>query len=158
MLTKVKASIGAFEKRFDHLKKVAIKLLQKYDVEVKEVVYELSTLSADEKAEHKVYLKENLKDLKKCDDHWELFGSLNLYWNYLSYHLLDHLIKQLPSLKDMEGEMELYKGDLQVFRVGTPLELFRKTQREHIEPPAGFSKIVAEFKNSISKDMRHWKK
>ena len=63
-LAQVRTSIATLEKQFEYLKKQAIKLLQKCKVGVKEVVYELTTLSADEKDEHKGYLEKNCKELK----------------------------------------------------------------------------------------------
>ena len=51
------------------------------------VVYLLTSVLAV--GEHKEYLKENHKFLRNSQDHWELFGELNLYWNYLSFGLLD---------------------------------------------------------------------
>ena len=145
--------VADFEKRFNDLKDEAIELLEGHRVGVKKVVYKLSTLYADENDQHRVYLEKNCEDLRKCEDHWHLFGKLNFYWNYLSYHLLDHLIQNLSSLEGLKNIMEKYKSDLQEFRVHTPLDLFHKTQKQYIEPPEGFSKIVAEFKKPESKNM-----
>ena len=88
----------------------------------------------------------------KIDDFYEsrslhaLFSKLDLYWNYLNYDLLDHLIKNFK-VSDVEAEMERFKSDLRKFRLMAPLNLFCNTQKKrHHEIPAGFKEMVAKFK------------
>ena len=125
------------------------------------VVYTVTSLRADDMGEHKMFLEQHLDTLNKSQNHWELFGSLNLYcWNYLAYHLLDHLIVELSqtyqvtdaegktmeqSLTVIKGKMESYKTDLRNFRIHTPLQLFCEAQKEKIDnPPMTFRKIVVK--------------
>ena len=126
------------------------------------IVYTLSSLNAVYMAEHKAFLNQKAQKMNRCKSHWELFGQLNLYWNYLSYQLLDHLIKEV-SLKhqyftDLEGTtveqcfrdvkslMNSYKRDMKRFREHTPLKLFCQANEGTIDdPPPGFRKMVAKF-------------
>lgn len=142
----VNECIDQLEETFDKLKRKAIGLLQGSTTEVKDVVYELTTLRASEIAQHKVFLEEKSDRLRESKDHTVLFGGLNLYWTYLYPHLLKHLVKKLPPLKEMEGDMKRYMDDLCGFRAQTPLELFSQIEPQYIEPPEGFTKIVAIFK------------
>ncbi len=109
-----------------------------------ETVLHFPTRSMDE---HKVFLEEKHKTLYKCEHHRELFGCLNFYWNYLAYDLLDELIQAL-SQKDLSfvavtRKMEVYKEDLQQFRIRTPLKLFCQAQRKtEDDPPPGFREMV----------------
>ena len=139
--------------KFDSLKKYAIKILEASHIEVKDVVYELSTLPASERAQHKVFLKENLEKLRKSVDNMALFSQLNLYWTYLSPHLLKNLVKKLPPLQEMKVDMDMYMKILKEFRAQTPLELFCQIEKEHVEPPKGFAKVVARFEKVKSKIM-----
>ncbi|CAI8028787.1 hypothetical protein GBAR_LOCUS16358 [Geodia barretti] len=91
------------------------------------------------------FLKDNLSDLCQSFDISELIGKLSLLqWNYLSYQLLDYLIKEFGL--EVRREMEAYKLDLQRFRQKTPLALFCQSQkRRQKKPPEGFEEMVAEF-------------
>ena len=111
------------------------------------LVYMLMEIRAVE--QHKVFPQERLidKSLRQCEDHWELFGMLNLYWNYLSPDLLDQLLKELilkeSSFLAIGEEMEKYKTDLQNFRQRTTLKLFCQADTStECEPPPGFQKMV----------------
>ena len=133
------------------MKKSAIKLLEDGCISVKDVVYELSDLPATEIDEHKFFLDEKLDKLRESKDQTALFSHLNLYWTYLSPHLLTHLVSQIPSLRKMEGAMETYMSKLHIFRTQTPLKLFCKLDKRHIIQPNGFSKVVVRFKQLKSK-------
>ena len=126
------------------------------------VVYILTSLDAGDMDEHEVFLRDNIQKLSQCPNHWMLFGELNYYWNYLSYHLLDHLIEEVSrtyhllteeenvehpqSLTDVKRQMNLYKTDLKEFRKRTPLKLFCQVERVNVQdPPPGFRKMVIEF-------------
>ena len=75
----------------------------------------------------------------------ELFGTMNCHWNYLNPPPLDDLAKKFE-LEEPKQQMEVYKSDLQQFRMKTPLTLFCHTQkRKRMKPPGKFQKMVAEF-------------
>ena len=158
----VKTEIEVFEDRFDTMKLSTIKCLEKIQISIMAIVYILTSLSAVYMPEHKVFLKKEVQRLNRCQSYWELFGELNLYWNYLSYNLLDHLIKEVSlkyqyftdvegktveqSLIDIKRQMGLYKRDLKRFREHTPLELFcRAENRITDDPPPEFRKMVVKF-------------
>ena len=99
--------------------------------------------------QHKMFLEEKQKSLRQCEDHWELFGLLNLYWNYLSPDLLDQLLEELiqkqSSFEAIGKEMEKYKADLQKFRQRTTLKLFcQAITSTECDPPPEFRKIVVK--------------
>ncbi|CAI8028793.1 Ankyrin repeat domain-containing protein 50 [Geodia barretti] len=141
----VQAKIRRFEKRFNDLKKAARGCLEKRKISVKQVVDALTSMPADDIEEHELFLKDNLSDLYQSFDISELIGKLSLLqWNYLSYQLLDYLIKEFGL--EVRREMEAYKLDLQRFRQKTPLALFCQSQkRRQKKPPEGFEEMVAEF-------------
>ena len=112
---------------------------------VKRVADALTSLSADDMEEHKMFLESHLSALYQAPDHSELFGTMNFHWNYQNYHLLDHVVGEF-NLEGVKGEMKTYKEDLQQFRKKTPLKLFCQLQRRrHIKPPPEFCEVVAEF-------------
>ena len=87
------------------------------------------------------------KDLHECRDHWELFGYLNLYWNYLSFNLLKQLLDE-HALKDCshaKNEILLYMEDVKTFRQETGLLLYCRAAVLHTGfAPPGFQIMVTE--------------
>lgn len=141
----VQAKIKRFQKRFHELKNSARECLEKYGVTVKRVADSLTSLPADDEEEHKQFLESHVSVLFNASNHSELFGTMNFHWNYLNYHLLDHVVEEFD-LEVVKGEMEIFKKDLQRFREKTPLTLFCQAQRRrHVEPPAEFRQLVVEF-------------
>ena len=118
------------------------------------VVYLLTSVLAVGK--HKEYLRKNHKVLRNSQDHWELFGELNLYWNYLSFGLLDGLLDELieenADFIRIREVMDRYREDMQMFKELTTLALFCQVQTDMLssdplveaDPPPGFQKIVTE--------------
>ena len=141
----VQAKIRRFEKRFKELKKATKECLERKKISVEQVIEALTSMPADDLEEHKQFLKENLSDLSDSSDIPELIAKLSLlYWDYLSYQLLEYLIKEFGL--EVEREMEVYKLDLQRFRQKTPLALFCKSQkRRRRKPSEEFKEMVAEF-------------
>ena len=142
----VRAQIRGFEGLFRALKKSTREDLEKHCISVEEVVTCLTELPADDMPEHKVFLENHVFNLFKADGHNELFGAMNTYWNYLAYHLLDHLIREFE-IEEVKVDMKTYKLKLKQFRRETSLVTFCRTQkRRQIEPPPGFRKMIINFK------------
>ena len=143
--SQVKAEIGQFERRFNRLKMECRDDLEKKRVPVRKVVDALTNLPADDVEEHKQFLQSNLNIYYQANDHAELIGQLSFNMNYLSYHLLEYVVKEFD-IKSLKIQMETYKSDIQQFRMKTPLILFCQTQkRKRMKPPAEFREMVAKF-------------
>ena len=144
----METEVKGLHERFNALKDLAIKGLQKIGFAVLTVVYILTNIRTHE---HRIFLKENHKALRQCEDHLELFGTLNFYWNYLAPDLLDHLIGELTKEhKDFNttaSEMTAYKKDLEEFKKRTTLVLFCEADPQPLDedPPPGFRKMVVKF-------------
>ena len=152
---KIETKIQQLESTFNDLVRNARDIFQKL-VKVSDLVYELTTLPAREKDEHKMFLKENLAKLRKSEDHKALFAELNLYWNYLSPQLFIHLVKVFAKrhkdLSRVNNELEIYQRNLSQFREQTPLKLFSEIETVDVETPDGFSKLLVKFEENISVD------
>ena len=112
---------------------------------MRDVVYELTTLKSCDRAEHEIFLKKNLKTLRKHKYLIVLFEDLNFYWDYLSPSLLEHIAKQF-CLEDIEKEMKVYYNALKHFRIQTLLKLFCQIVGKYIEPTDEICNIVVRFK------------
>ena len=145
LVVKVKDKIKALEYQFKILRRSTRGVLQRRRVDVKLVVERLTELRASDMPNHKVFLKENLYDLFRADGIIELFGMMNTYWNYLSYQLLAHLIKEFGVEEVKEG-MKKYKIDLRQFLEETPIKLFCEAQSQvWVHPPKGFQEMAVKF-------------
>ena len=131
--------------RFDGLKNRVRECLEKRQVLVKRVADILTSLSADEDDHYRMFLESHVSVLFRAANISELFGTMNLHWNYLDPPPLDDLAKKFE-LEEPKQQMEVYKSDLQQFRMKTPLTLFCRTQkRKRMRPPGEFQEMVAEF-------------
>ena len=112
---------------------------------MKKVVECLTELSVDNMPEHKMFLKQQMDDLLQEESLFKLFLHLNLYWNYLAYHLLEHLIKEF-SLEEVKGKMKKYESDLQQFLWNISLDVFCQVHKKRaVDLPPGFRELVVKF-------------
>ena len=145
----LETQLKGFHRRFKAIKELTINCLEACKIAVVTVVFMLTEIRAVD--QHKVFLEEKHKTLRKSEDHWELFGMLNFYWDYLSYDLLDQLIEELTeknkAFLSIAGEMAVYKKDLQQFRKHTTLELFCLAEPSTLDddPPPGFRRMIVKF-------------
>ena len=138
----IQAHIRALEKRFNSLKKSTRNWLDKQGISVQKIIGALMSLPAHKAEEHNVFPKSYCSALLQSQDHWEVIGWANTYWNYLVFHLLEYLVTKFM-LVEVQEEIQQYKADLQKFMNGTPLILFCQAQtKRHDEPQPGFRKIV----------------
>ena len=141
----VRKLIKKLEILFDYLKNCVRECLERRRVSVKNVADVLTSLSADEDENHKMFLESHVSVLFRAADIPELFGTMNLHWNYLDPPPLDHLVDKFD-LEEVKVQMEAYKSTLQQFRMKTPLTLFCRTQkRKRIKLSPEFQEMVAEF-------------
>ena len=146
-VVEIKAKIKHFHRRFNDIKESTIQCLKKCQMAVNVVVFLLTSICAMDEHEH--FLEKKHKELHDCKNHWELFGMLNFYWNYLSYDLLDQLLEELTlkesSFLSIGREMENYKTDLLKFRQRTTLKLFCQADTStECDPPPEFRKLVVK--------------
>ena len=86
-----------------------------------------------------------MDDLLQAKSLFELFLRLNLYWHYLAYHLLEHLIKKF-SVEEVKGKMEKFKADLWQFMWATPLKLFCQAHKKRaVDLPPRIRELVVQF-------------
>ena len=104
----------------------------------------LTSMSADDNEDHKIFPADHVSFLFDAANLSEQFGTINFHWNYLYPNFLDHIVKTYD-LKEVKSQMEVYKSDLQQFRMKTSLTLFCQVQRQRHQPPPNFQTIAVEF-------------
>lgn len=141
----VKTKIHKFRQQFNALKNSTRKRLESRNADVKAVVDCLIRLPEDDMSEHKKFVKQHMNALLQAESLFKLFVLLNFYWNYLAYHLLEHLIKEFP-VKEEEENIEKYTTELQQFIWATPLEVFcHAHEKRKMDLPPGFKELVVKF-------------
>ena len=141
----VKKMIMVLDEQFDILKDSTLQCLEKHRISVKRVAYTLISFPTYDDEQHKIFFESHINVLFTAADNSELFGTMNFHWNYLDPSLLHHLVREL-NLEEVKGEMEVYKSDLQQFRMKTPLTLFCRAQKRRIiKLSPDFREVVAEF-------------
>ena len=138
--------IEGFRQRFDSMKESTIECLMKFNIAVLTVAYMLTSIKALN--EHELFLKDKHEKIHSCRHHWELFGFLNFYWNYLAFDLLYQLLEVLTHKEDsfsfLLEKMEAYKRDMEQFRRSTTLELFCQAEpHRDADAPPDFRKMVS---------------
>ena len=106
------------------------------------------------RSEHYQFVKDCSADIRKAEDIEDLFQHLNLYWTYLEYSLLEHIIVAHSSSlsKGLKVDMKRYKVDIEAFKRCTTVEQLLKVGLGIIrrEPPPGFARIVSKWKRKAS--------
>ena len=137
------------------MKMSALKKLKAKKIGVTDLCNGLTSLKALKGEKDIVlFLKSTMNELFESTSIEVVFFHLNLYWGYLNFHLLDHIIKQF-CLDDVRREMDKYKVELEEFKIQTPLEVFGRAQEVN-DPviPDGFEKLVSHHEFSKSATLK----
>ena len=75
---------------------------------------------------------------------------LNLYWDYLNYHLLECLVQEYGD-KDTKGRMKEYHENVSAFMETTTLQVFWEIEPcLKSVPPPGFTETIVKHEQDIS--------
>ena len=139
--------IKLLTKWFERLRKETLEQIKNDGVAVSDLCDKVSSLNAlafDKSIEK--FLEDKMKLLSCSDTHELIFRYLNMYWNYLSYHLLERLICDYE-MDDLEKKMEEFKAEVMEFMEQTPVKVYAAAQKSQgVEPPDGFVKFVSHHK------------
>ena len=116
----VAQQIEEFENRFAGLTYEAQVEIREKRIPVRKFQHTVVLLPLSIRADHYQFLKENLKNIEKSESIDEVFMHLNLYWNFIDYHLMEHVIKQ-HGTGDLKAKMEEYVQDLAGFKSTTTI-------------------------------------
>ena len=141
----LKDKVKRIYEKFRSIRKSTIRCLEKCQVAIITVVSLMSTiLGFDVRG---AFQKKHHKDLHECKDHWELFGYLNLYWNYLSFNVFNKLLQEPALMKQLHltrGEIDTYMQDMEIFQKNTTLIQFCQIPYKRHQLPPGFQRMVTK--------------
>ena len=116
----VTQQIEEFEDRFINLVHNAqVEIVEKH-TPVSKFRRTLFLLPLSIRADHHRFLSENALNLEKAESINEFFWYLNLYWNFIDYNLLEHIIRRHGS-DYLKAKMEEYIQDLAQFKRTTTI-------------------------------------
>ena len=130
----IKQHVKQLQGRFVHLAYCAYKELVDQGINVHDVHAWLTALDVFRQREHQEFIKDHLTNIEKGTHLSNLWARLGIYWNFLNFDLLEHLVSGFGS-EDLKKKMESYKFDLQSFRKATRICDFIDCWPERVEPP-----------------------
>ena len=147
----VQAKIKLLRDCFMWLKNEALKKLKEDGVSVEDLCDKVTSLNClQNDTSMNIFVDERIERFYSCRSIVVVFGILNTYWSYLSYHLLEHVICQY-SLEDLRKQMEEFKVEVDLFKEETPLAIFANAEKKiDSKIPDGFKMLISNHK--FSKD------
>ena len=148
----VAQQIDKFEDRFRRLTYNAQDEITKKHTSVKKFQHTVTLLPLSIRADHCQFLKENLSKIEKADSIDEIFTYLNLYWTFIDYTLLEHIIREHGS-NHLKAKMKDYVQDLAQFKRTTTIsQICGVARRWYSRPdlPEHFALLSAKFKKDPS--------
>ena len=120
-------------------------------------------LPVSARTQHQSFIKKNLTNIPPPVTFENIWSILNLYWDFLNYGLLEHVINQCGS-EDLKQQMQDYVHELSTFKQTTRLCDFIKSWpcRDDGPPEDCLKKVVVKMKHDWSqctlKDVESFKK
>ena len=119
-------------------------------VKVQTFVTKIRVLPLPIKHEYE-HIKEDAKEMKKLDDTDKVMDRLNDHWNFVDYHLLEHVVKKFGN-EDLRKEMTKFTDKLKAFRKNISVRQFAKCWTGRKSIPKDYRKINVE----IDVDPDYW--
>ena len=128
--------------------------LMSNQVSVEDVQDSITLLPTSIRTEHYQFIKECSDDIEKADSIRSLFRHLNLYWTYLEYSLMDHIIESHSDKlsNELKKVMRVYMEDMETFKKRTTVEQLLQVGLGCIrkDPPPGFSCLKMKLEREPS--------
>ena len=146
----IKEQVKQLQHQFRHLGYCTYKELVDEGINVDDVHAWLTSLDVFQQQEHQDFIKDHLTNVEKLTSLNNLWARLGIYWNFLNFDLLEHLVNGFGS-KDLKQKMGSYNRNLQSFRKATRVCDFIDCWPSRVEPPPG-----KELKEFVTKVGYNW--
>ena len=123
----------------------------------------VTCLPVSVRTQHRSFIEEKPTNITPPETFAKIWSILNLYWDFLNYGLLEHVIKQCGS-EDLKQQMKDYVDELSTFKKTTRLCDFIESWpcRDDGPPEDRLKKVVVKMKHEWSQctlqDMESFKK
>ena len=112
----VEEQVKHFENTFGNLVDKACKEVKKIDPNI--LLSRVTYLPVSVRREHQTFIEEKLTNIPPPETFAKIWSILNLYWDFLNYGLLEHVINKCGS-EDLKQEMQDYVHKLSTFKQTT---------------------------------------
>ena len=120
------------------------------EIEVLHLRHSIIRLPGDLKNEHHMFVKKVKAELKKAESIADIFFTVDDYWDFLNYSLLEHIIDRHAS-DNVKKEMAEYVAQVSAFRRKTRLDKFSKIyKRKEKKVDEKFRTLVTEHDIHLS--------
>ena len=147
--TTIPERIQTMETRFDQLLDKTQEGLVDNNIPLQKLKRCITRLPASIKDQHFHFIKENLSEIKESKCVENIFLSLHLYWNFLNYTLLEHIVNEFGN-NDTKAAMAKYVSELVAFRKATKLSDFITHWPCTRRVPPDMSKLVIKMEKDWS--------
>ena len=138
--------VNKLEAKFEELVTKSQKTVNDTHVTVREVCSKVTLLPLSLKESHSNFIKENIPVFTSAKSIDELFYHFNLYWDYLNYTLLQHIVEMYGD-EETKGMMQEYVADVTAFRKETLLYVFWKVcPPKYMGTPSGLKALLSTHK------------
>ena len=111
----------------------------------------ITLLPASIKHQHVAFLETKVKAIYQCESIVEIFLQLNLYWDFLNYTLLEHIVTEFGN-NDTKAAMAKYICELVAFCKATKLSTFIAYWPCAGDAPPDMSRLVTKIEKQMDKD------
>ena len=155
MTQSVEDQVQYFEERFGYLIDKACGEV-KGNIEPHILLSRVTYLPVSVRREHRTFIEERLTNIPPPETFAKIWSILNLYWDFLNYGLLQHIINKCGS-NDLKQEMQDYVDELSTFKQTTRLCDFIESWpcRDDGPPEDRLKKVVVKMKHEWSQCTLH---
>ena len=114
-------------------------------------LYRITCLPVSARTQHRSFIEEKLTNIPQPVTFVNIWTKLNLYWDFLNYGLLEHVISNFGS-QDLKQNMQEYVHELSTFKETTRLcDFIESWPCRNDSPPEDSLKRVVKMKHDWSK-------
>ena len=141
--------IQVMEIKFDQVVDKAQDGLVENNIPLQRVKRCITRLHASIRYQHIAFIRENMRAITHAESLEEIFGVLNLYWDFLNYTLLEHIVNEFGN-NDTKAAMANYVTELVEFRKATKLSDFITHWPCKGKVPPDMSRLVIKMEKDWS--------
>ena len=139
-----KEEVKKLEKTFHDMILHAQEDMMRNKIEILHIQHSLLNLPSDLNDEHEFFVDKVKVELRKAESIKDIFFTLDDYWDYLNYSLLEHIVDQHVSSDEVKSEMVEYTKEIRSFRIKTRLNIFYHVHKRKPKLDKKFRSVVTK--------------
>ena len=151
----VENQVKDFDDKFSSLANKAYLEVSR-EMEPSNFLARVTYLPVSSRHQHRSFIEKNLTHIQEPVTFEKIWSILNLYWDFLNYGLLEHVINTFGS-EDLKHQMQNYLDELSTFKRRTRLRDFIKSWpcRDDGPPEEELRKLVAKMRHEWTQCTLH---